>query len=572
MDSNEMFKAVGKKFAKKAGKHLLKLLAPYLPVIGFVFLIFMLLAMLVGAVYSAFPDTTGSNRQVGILASEDVSSQDGDMYREYNKLVDKYNVEDTWLVSTVVSVEGGDNLERSPSNPCYPGGGAEKIGKLADKYGNDYKLRLLWSQVHTSALYRAYSLGEDAIKQTIMDKITKDLRPYFYYKKSQVTSSGPEGTEKTIVYLLVEAYTIEGHFQYHYQWKTITYKDGSSVTFEELKDIVQILPNKWQRLEDWISKEYKTTNEAEKSGLARAAVWEASQGFYKKQEWLTWLTSASGASWVSGAMVPAELKPYFEEASKEYGIPTWFLEAVALKESSFDPQAENPSTGCYGLMQVSPANWKAYAPRLGFDITRDKDNPRAQVILGAYLLYEQGLKNIDWDSLDWKEQTLPVLTFYGGFRGANAKEDCRNEYASVIWQYCEQFKNAKETWPTPGYTDISSYFGMRVHPIYGTSKFHEGIDIAAPEGASIVSVSGGIAYVTDDGGAGYGLHVIIKDGTHEYLYAHMSQSCVVSGQTVVPGQEIGKVGSTGLSTGPHLHFGVYLLDGNPIDPLLVVSA
>lgn len=575
MDSSEMFKSIGKKFAKKGGKYIFKLLLPYLPIVGFVLLIFMLLAILVGAVYSAFPDTTGTGRKVGILASDDVSSQDEDMYKEYNKLVNKYNVEDTWIVATEPTTPDlGDGInESSPTATFYPQTFDEKTGALIDRYGNDYKLRLLWSQVHASTLYRAYSLDEKTISSGIMEKVTKDEHPYFYYKRSQVIRCSKDGDiDIEIVYLLVEAYTIQGHYQYHYEWYTISHPGGGSTTYEKLTDTVQILPNKWQRLEDWIKKEYKTTDDVESSALSRAAVWEAAQGYYNKQEWLAWLTSASGgASWVSGAMVPAEFKPYFEEASKKYGIPTGFLEAVALKESTFNPQAENPTTGCYGLMQVSPANWREYAPQLGFDVKLDKDNPRAQIMVGTFLLYEQGLKNVDWDSPNWKEQTLPVLTFYGGFRGKNAQENCRNEYASIIWQYCDQFKNATTTWPAPGYTEISSGFGMRDHPILGYSKFHEGIDIPMDMGASVVSVSGGIAYVTDSGSDGYGLHVVVKDGTHEYLYAHLSGASVVSGQTLTPGQEVGKAGSSGLSDGPHLHFGIYLLDGSAIDPLLVLA-
>lgn len=575
MNGNNMFKEVGKKLAKKGGKHLLKLLAPYLPVIGLAFLIFMLLAMLVGAVYSAFPDTKGTDRKVGILADNEVSGQDEEMYKEYTKQVNKYNVEDTWLVfSEPTDPNFGDGQnESTPAATFYPNTFEEKTGALVDRYGNDHKLRLLWSQVHTSALYRAYSLNEDHISDATIEKVTKDEHPYFYYKRSKVIRCSKDGDiDIEIVYLLVEAYTIQGHYQYHYKWKTVYSTGGGSTTFEELTDTKQILPNKWQRLEDWIKKEFKTTDEIESSALARAAVWEASEGYYKKQEWLAWLTSASGASWVSGAMVPAELKPYFEEASQKYGIPAWFLEAIALKESSFDPQAENPTTGCYGLMQVSPANWKEYAPRLGFDPILDKDNPRAQIMVGTYMLYELGLKNVDWDSPNWKEQTLDVLVFYGGFRGSDAKERCRKEYAEAIWAYGDQFKNTKAVWPAPGYTEIGDGFGMRYHPILGYDKLHEGIDIPMDYGATVVSVSGGIAYVTDNGKEGYGLQVVVKDGTHEYLYAHLQSASVVSGQTVTPGQEIGKAGSSGLSTGPHLHFGVYLLDGTPIDPLLILFA
>ena len=570
--NGDLLKGFEKKLAKKGGKYILTLLAPYLPVIGFVFLMFMLLAMLVGAVYSAFPDVTDTGRQVGILADVDVSPEDEKMYKQYNELVDEYNVKNTWLVDSQISMPHSSNkMESSPEHPFYPGTGAENIGSLQDRYGNDYKLRLLWSQVHASALYRALSRSEENIPPAIMEKTTKDLQPYFYYKRSQVVSCDKDGDrETTIVYLLVEAFTIQGHYQYHYDWTTKTYPEGGSVTYEELRDTAQILPNKWQRLETWMQEEYEITDEAEASSLARVAVWEAAQGFNKKQEWMTWLINSCGDSWVSGAMVPGGLMPYFQEASEKYGIPSWFLQAIALRESSFDPQAENSYTACYGLMQIAPANWPIHSATLGFDPVLDRDNPRAQIMVGTYMLYELGLKSVDWDAPNWQEQTLPSLAFYGGYgTGKAAQESCRIEYAQYIWKYCEQFKNATTTWPAPGYYEISSGFGMRVHPTEGYEKMHEGIDIPMDYGASVVSVSSGLAYVND--ASGYGLYVVVKDGIHEYLYGHLQDTVVVSGEAVVPGQEIGKAGSSGVSTGPHLHFGVYLLDGPPIDPMLILQ-
>lgn len=570
----DKFKKVGASLAKKGGKYLLKLLAPYLPVIGLVLFGFFLIVGLIGAVYSALPNTEGSKRQVGILADSDVTAQDEEMYKEYKELANKYNVEDTWVVNELANTPGCDGCEESSlDNPFYPGSGVENLNRLADRYGNDQKLILLWSQVHAAALYRAYSLDEAKIEPKVMDKTTKDLHPYYYYKKSVVVACGKEGCETSEVYLLVEAYTIEGHFQYHYQWTTKYGNEGESTTFEELVSTKQILPNKWQRLEDWMVKEYKITDNKEDIELARTGVWEAAQGFYNKKEWMDWLSSSGGYtySWISGAMVPAELVSYFEKASEKYGIPVWFLEAIALKESSFNVTAENKESGtfCYGLMQVAPDNWKKYAPELGYDVLKDKDNPEAQIMVGAFMLYEQGIKGVNWDSPNWKEQTLDVLAFYGGYRGKGTREECRDKYASLIWAYADQFKNAKTGWPTPTCTDITSLFGWRTDPVYGTRQNHEGIDIGADCGDPVVSVSGGIAYTGSGGKSGN--YVVVKDSTYEYWYLHLSRFCVVDGQQVVPGQEIGKVGNTGKSTGCHLHFGVYPLDSNePIDPLLIL--
>ena len=109
-------------------------------------------------------------------------------------------------------------------------------------------------------------------------------------------------------------------------------------------------------------------------------------------------------------------------------------------------------------------------------------------------------------------------------------------------------------WPLPGYRPGSAY-GWRIHPIWGDRRFHAGEDIGAPMGTSILAADSGIATVIPDNGNGYGNYIIINHGGgRTTLYAHMSGFAVSNGATVTQGQTIGYVGSTGNSTGPHLHF------------------
>lgn len=114
---------------------------------------------------------------------------------------------------------------------------------------------------------------------------------------------------------------------------------------------------------------------------------------------------------------------------------------------------------------------------------------------------------------------------------------------------------------------LLSGFGMRIHPIHKVPKFHKGIDFTSPVGTPIYSTGDGKVVKVEYKKTGYGYNVIIDHGYgYETRYAHMSKILVKPGEKITKGQEIGKVGNTGSSTAPHLHYEVHL-NGRAINPL-----
>ena len=131
------------------------------------------------------------------------------------------------------------------------------------------------------------------------------------------------------------------------------------------------------------------------------------------------------------------------------------------------------------------------------------------------------------------------------------------------------------SWPLPVNGEITSRYGWRMDPFTGEQKFHGGIDIAAPAGTPIIAADAGevtVANGVDSWGGGYGFYVMIDHGGgDETLYAHCSSICVQYGQTVQKGEVIAYVGSTGNSTGNHVHFETRI-NKEKVDPLIHFQA
>lgn len=166
--------------------------------------------------------------------------------------------------------------------------------------------------------------------------------------------------------------------------------------------------------------------------------------------------------------------------------------------------------------------------------------------------------------IEVQKQEIAELKAIEEQRRKAAEEAAKKGETSIIYD------GGSLMWPLPGYSRISSSFGPRNHPIYNIVKMHYGIDIPAPTGTKIYA-----AYNGEVAAAKYsssmGNYVLIDHGNQLYtIYMHQSKMLVSAGDKVKKGDVIGLVGSTGDSTGPHLHFGVRL-NGEYVNPLIYVT-
>jgi len=172
---------------------------------------------------------------------------------------------------------------------------------------------------------------------------------------------------------------------------------------------------------------------------------------------------------------------------------------------------------------------------------------------------EKILKDLNMDIKELERQLDKLL------------EDSANIQKEIVkLQSSGDYIGGEMAWPSPGYTRITSPYGNRVHPILKTKRMHTGVDIAVPSGSDIVAANAGKVILAKYYG-GYGNTVIIDHGGKiSTLYAHNSKLLVKEGDIVARGDVIAKSGSTGLSTGPHLHFEVRI-NGNHTDPMPYIT-
>lgn len=290
--------------------------------------------------------------------------------------------------------------------------------------------------------------------------------------------------------------------------------------------------------------------------------------------------STSFGSLRDGAL-PADLAPVFVAASATCGLSPSLLAGQAKQESGFRSDATSPA-GAVGIMQFMPGTWARVGSDASGDGIADPRNTTDAIYAAARYdcqlrdqLQKSGLGGADLERL--------ILAAYNAGPAPVEQCGCVPDYAETQGYVASvlNFAAAMEApaaapavvgtpgrlvYPLAARAVRTSPFGWRTSPITGASELHAGQDLAAPAGTPVLAATAGTVSVAGWTG-GYGNYVCVDRDPHfKTCYGHLEQINVSAGQVVAAGQQVGLEGSTGSSTGPHLHFEVRL-DGVPTDPV-----
>jgi murein DD-endopeptidase MepM/ murein hydrolase activator NlpD len=279
------------------------------------------------------------------------------------------------------------------------------------------------------------------------------------------------------------------------------------------------------------------------------------------------LTQPDGGDRLPLAASHPSVEHRLRESSREQNLALSKEQNLALSKLQLEPPSASvalpvPLDGI--TPDAIPALGRSSLLEVGQEIVVDLDNvPSSVGKLG------KGVSPKSWQS-EVKTAALATQTDSQNF-------DCSYGTGALGMIYrvhsllAEQLDKLGMVFPLPIPASITSAFGWRIHPITGDRRFHEGIDFGAPYGTPVLAADAGQVVVADRMG-GYGLAVVIENDqvSRRNLYAHLSNIAVQPGTRVEKGTVIGWVGSTGNSTGPHLHFEVQYLTSNgwaAIDPV-----
>ena len=289
--------------------------------------------------------------------------------------------------------------------------------------------------------------------------------------------------------------------------------------------------------------------------------------------------------------IPAAYIPIYKEAAEKYGVPWNLLAAHHRVETRFSTlEVMISPVGAIGHMQFMPLTWVGWGyggSRLGnANIPNDVlTNPAIIKKYGGYGTDGNGDGKADpWDLEDAIHSAAKYLAANGAADGNlrkavfayNHSEKYVNDVLGFADLYVKGFAAVEAgkavtvdgvAWPVPGTFTITSRFGTRIDPITGQTATHSGMDIAGPgvNGKPVVSMLDGTVISSGYLGALGNAVIIEHDNALQTSYGHLSAIKARVGQKVKAGQQIGNIGSTGRSTGPHLHF-MTRVSGQLVDP------
>jgi hypothetical protein len=382
-NAKRLAKAAIKAGVKLAGRAALYLIGLISWPVVIVILIVLIMSVLMAAFYGSMPATA-------TLTGVNASQYDQVIQQEAVNDVSAWNVKNTWLVSG----------ESGVKKPWYPGTGSQNFGKLMDEYGQDQELENQWGDIYAPVLYQAAQVTSENATQdqawtdNKLDAAAQNLKPWFYYKQSQITTTtvgrnGHSTTTTTTVYLLVEAYTIRGHWQYHYAWTTRSLPNGGSETYEKLSGSQEISDG-MDCLKKYLLTAYQIPDD-NNADLVTQATFQMAQGFTAEEEEFEALEADPNSAVYRGGRIytsPQELKyqpvhadvvavfmnqyvaaeggSYLAQqpgdiqtiinAAQAHGLNPLLLIAITGQEQSFDPINQDTPTDDY-LISQDPFNY-----------------------------------------------------------------------------------------------------------------------------------------------------------------------------------------------------------------------
>lgn len=270
------------------------------------------------------------------------------------------------------------------------------------------------------------------------------------------------------------------------------------------------------------------------------------------------LDAADFADMLNRASYVKKLSEYDQKKLKEYEEQTALVKATQEELAAQQAALEEAKQG----VLAEQANMQ--------DLLAEKQNEISSVSAGIQTQelsleqYEAQVAQQD-DTIASLESQVQAEQARLEEEAKKAEEEAKRKAAEEALAKRKTYSGGTFTWPCPSYTEISSDYGNRVHPIYGTTLFHNGIDMAADTGAPILAAADGTV-IAASYSSSMGNYVMIDHGGGLYtIYMHASALYVSQGQSVTAGTQIAAVGSTGNSTGPHLHFSVRL-NGQYVSP------